>query len=299
MGDQQPRAYVGTSAWNKPQWRGHFYPEGLVQRRELEYAAERLASLEINATFHGLQSPATYLDWRARTPDDFVFSVKGNRTVTHDHRLMNPARNVADFFASGVLGLQEKMGPVLWQVSEYLPFASHTTEEFLAVLPHSVGEAQALIEQHARTEADRLSLTAADRPIRHAFEVRHESFKDAKFLELLRRYDVAVVVTNSPPWPELRDVTSDFVYVRLHGDLERRPHGYSDADLDEWAGRINGWLSGKACPDGRGRDVFAYFDNPDDRGTRSPFDAMHLHDRLGTDTRPYRGDTTFQPPLWE
>jgi uncharacterized protein YecE (DUF72 family) len=289
MSEQQPRARVGTSAWNKPHWRGHFYPDGLVQRRELEYAADRLTSLEINATFHGLQLPKTYLDWRTRTPADFIFAVKGNQTVTHEQLLMDPAKHVANFLGSGPLLLQEKLGPFLWQTSEHFAFHPETAEAFLAVLPHSVSEAQRFIERHATAEVDQLSLDIPDRPIRHAFEVRHPSFENARFMELLRRYDVAMVITNSPPWPEFRDVTSDFVYVRLHGDIERRPHGYSDADLDEWAGRINGWLSE--------RDAFVYFDNPDNRGTRSPFDAMRLYDRLdGPKTD--RPDTTASPQLF-
>lgn len=141
MTENEPRARVGTSGWNKPPWRKNFHPPGLVQRRELEYAAERYATLEINTTFHGFPRPSSYLSWIAETPDDLIFSVKGNKSVTHDNSLMNPARNVAEFFASGVLRLAEKRGPILWQTPPSLPFHRETVEPFLAALPHSVSEA--------------------------------------------------------------------------------------------------------------------------------------------------------------
>ncbi|MET4782446.1 uncharacterized protein YecE (DUF72 family) [Glaciihabitans sp. UYNi722] len=217
--------------------------------------------------------------------------------VTHDQLLRNPAMNVANFLASGPLALEEKLGPFLWQISEYLAFQPTVVEEFLAVLPHSIDEARQLIEQYATTSVNDRWMDAPNRPIRHAFEVRHPSFSNPRFLELLRRYDVAIVVTNTPRWPEFRDITSDFAYVRLHGDVTTRPNGYSDADLDEWATLINGWLSGEGCADGRGRDVFVYFDNPDNRGTRSPFDAIRLQERLDGPRRP-RTETPVQPALW-
>jgi uncharacterized protein YecE (DUF72 family) len=297
MTENEPRARVGTSGWNKPQWRTNFYPPGLVQRRELEYAAERLATLEINTTFHGLPRPSSYLSWIAETPDDFIFSVKGNKSVTHDNSLMNPARSLAKFFASGVLGLGEKRGPTLWQTPPSLPFHRETVEAFLTALPHSVGEARRLAERLGNTEIDRASQDALDRPIRHCFEVRHSSFLTPAFAELLLRYDVAAVVTNSPGWPVILDVTSDFVYVRLHGSKDHYPDGYDEATLDHWAELVNGWRSGESCPDGRARDVFVYFDNPDHDGVRSPFDAMRLQEKLdgpGT-ARPH---TIIQPSLW-
>jgi uncharacterized protein YecE (DUF72 family) len=199
MTEAQFRARVGTSGWKKPQWRGHFYPPGLVQRGELEYAADRLTSIEINTTFHGRPRPSNYLDWRAETPNDFVFSVKGSETVTHQHRLENPAKNVADFLASGVLFLQEKMRPVLWQIPSSLSFQRDTVDAFLAVLPHSVGEARQLIKRHSTAaEADQVLPDTLDHPIRHCFEVRNASFLNPVFPELLHRHDVAAVVTNSP-----------------------------------------------------------------------------------------------------
>lgn len=297
MTGNEPWVRVGTSGWNKPQWRKNFYPPGLVQRRELEYAAKRLGTLEINTTFHGLAKPSSYQSWRSETPDDFVFAVKGNKAATHDHRLKNPADDVADFLASGVLGLGEKLGPILWQTPPSLPFQPDVVETFLATLPHSAEEVRRLSARRGE-EADQLSLDIPDHRIRHALEVRHPSFANPTFIELLRRYDVAAAVTNSPGWPHILDVTSDFVYVRLHGGADHQPDGYDDATLDHWAGLVNGWLSGAGCPDGRGRDVFVYFDNPDNEGTNSPFDAMRLQERLdGPEAA--RPDTTIQPPLWE
>lgn len=273
-------ARIGISGWRYPPWRGTFYPKGLVQRRELEYASARLDSIEINGTFYGLQRPSSYLHWREETPDNFVFAVKGSKYVTHMLRLTDATESVADFFASGVLALQEKLGPILWQVPPSLPFRPETIDAFLAILPHSVGEAKLLAAEHSHLDADRTwTNRTADRPIRHAFEVRHESFVDSAFLEILRNRDVAVVVADTAGrWPQIRDVTSDHVYLRLHGDKELYTSGYTDAALEDWAQAVRGWLTGAACADGVGRDVYVYFDN--DIKVRSPFDAIRLRDRL-------------------
>jgi uncharacterized protein YecE (DUF72 family) len=295
--ENEPKVRVGTSGWKKPMWRGYFYRRGLVQSRELEYASSHLSSLEINTTFHGLPRPSSYQNWHSGTPDDFVFAVKGNKAVTHDHRLRNPVDGIADFLASGVFELEEKLGPILWQTPPSLPFHRDTVETFLATLPHSTEEARQLIAKRGDEEASQAQLDIPDRRIRHALEVRHPSFANPAFIELLRRYDVAAVATNSPGWPVIRDVTSDFVYVRLHGSADHYPDGYDDATLDYWAGLVNGWLSGEGWPDGRGRDVFVYFDNPDNEGINSPFDAMRLLERLGGPAAA-RIDTAIQPPLW-
>lgn len=300
--ESRPRARIGTSGWKKPPWRGHFYPKGLVQREELRYAAERLSSLEINTTFHGLPRVSTYHGWYAETPDDFVFSVKGNRAATHDHLLASPSRDVADFLASGVLDLREKLGPILWQIPPRLTFSPSTVEAFLSLLPHSVGEARRLVARHADRQSDEAVVSdGSDRPIRHALEVRHESFRNDAFIGLLRRYDVAAVVTNSPGWPTLTEVTSDFVYVRLHGDAHHYPNGYDEAALDFWAEFVTGRLQGQGSPDGRGTDVFVYFDNPDNEGINSPLDAMRLRERLDGPTAVCSPPIapTVQPTLWE
>jgi serine/threonine-protein kinase HipA len=290
-----PRARVGTCGWSKPAWKGRFYPRGLPDREQLAFASRHLATLEINTTFHGLKIPADFLKWRAESPDDFVFSVKGHGAVTHDKRLHAPARGIAAFLNSGVPLLQEKLGPILWQVPDTLPFDPNVVAAFLATLPHSVDGARALMASEG-IEADPRILQLPDAPLRHAFEVRHPSFGEPAFLDLLRRHDVASVATNTPTWPELRETTSDFAYVRFHGDAERFPNGYDDDTLGEWAALIGGWREGRGNPDGRAREVFAYFDNPDHGGAGSPFTARKLQRLLdGPDAIP---PLPVQPPLF-
>lgn len=278
MSENQRRSRVGTSGWDHRHWQGHFYPLSLPQRRRLGYASERLSTLEINTTFHGGGSPSSFVAWRDATPDDFVFSVKGPKSITHDRALRNPARGVSDFFASGVLGLREKLAIVLWQLPPGLTFSPEIVEGFLALLPHSVARAQRLIVQEGRAA---IEPDASDTPIRHALEVRHASFDNPAFVDLLRRYDVAAVVTNSPAWPQLRELTADFAYVRLHGGKGHHPDGYDAASLDEWASLVDGWRSGAGCTDGSGRDTFVYFENPEHDSVRPPFDAITLQSRLG------------------
>lgn len=278
MSDNERRSRVGTSGWDHRHWQGHFYPQSLPQRGRLRYASERLSTLEINTTFHGGGSPSSFLAWRDATPDDFMFSVKGPKAITHTQALSDPARSIADFFASGVLGLREKLGSVLWQFPSGLDFSPELVTGFLALLPHSVGEAQRLIEQQGRTA---IGPAGSDAPIRHALEVRHESFGNPAFIDLLRRYDVAAVVSNSPAWPQLRDVTADFAYLRLHSGTDHRPNGYDAASLDEWATLVEGWRSGAGCADRSGRDTFVYFVNPEHTSVRPPFDAVSLQGRLG------------------
>lgn len=292
-------ARVGTSGWNKPQWRGYFYPPGLAQRRELEYAAERLATLELNTTFHGLPQPSSFERWRDDTPPHLVFAVKGNRAVTHEARLAGAASTVADFFACGVLGLDEKLGPILWQVPPSLPFDAASVEAFLATLPQTVGHARALVADRGRAEPPVTAL-GDERRIRHCFEVRHSSFLDPAFAAMLQRHSVAAVVVNAPGRPVVRELSADFAYVRLHSDAQHHPEGYDDATLDAWAARLDGWRSGAGSPDGRPRAVFAYFDNPDHTRTSSPFDAIRLQRRLDAlaGVRTERPDTSIQTPLW-
>lgn len=295
MGSDAASVRVGTCGWDKPAWDGHFYSRGLSAQEKLTRASRHLATLEINTTFHGLRKPEDFLTWYAGTPEDFVFSVKGHRSVTHDNAISIASPHVAAFFASGVLLLQEKLGPILWQVSKRLPFNADAVAAFLATLPHSVDGARALMASEG-IEADPRILQLPDAPLRHAFEVRHPSFGEPAFLDLLRRHDVASVATNTPTWPELRETTSDFAYVRFHGDAERFPNGYDDDTLGEWAALIGGWREGRGNPDGRAREVFAYFDNPDHGGAGSPFTARKLQRLLdGPDAIP---PLPVQPPLF-
>lgn len=276
--------WVGTCAWDKPAWAEVFYPKGLPESQRLRFASKYLKTLEINATFHGLKTPKDFLSWHDQTPYGFVFSVKGHKEVTHEQALRNPEKTVAEFFASGVPLLGDKLGPVLWQISEHHTFNPDVVDRFLGALPHSVAEAQTLIRQNtAGAEIDPRVLALPDRRIRHAFEVRHASFDNPGFVEMLRCHDVAAVITNSPEWPEIRELTSDFVYLRFHGDLRRNPDGYDDATLAEWSEQIDGWRTGRTTPDRLPREVFVYFDNPEGGGASSPFTARRLQQLVDGD----------------
>ena len=265
---------VGMSGWVYPPWRGVFYPKGLPQKNELAYAASHVNSIEINGSFYSLQKPSSWLSWRDATPDDFVFSVKAPRFITHIKRLDDVHEPLANFFASGLLALGPKLGCVLWQLPPSFDFEPHLLETFLRQLPHTTTDALAL----ARERGDRMSgrewlETDADRPVRHAMEVRHHSFDTPEYFALLERYGVASVLADTAgKWPKLdHDTASDFSYVRLHGDKKIYESGYDDEALDAWAKRVRGWLDA-------GRDAYVYFDN--DTKVRAPIDAMGLIARL-------------------
>jgi len=181
------RARVGTSGWRYPPWRRTFYPEGLAQRRELEHLSRRVNSIEINGSFYSLQRPESWQAWARETPDDFVFAVKGPRFVTHMKQLRDVRAPVANFLASGVLALGPKLGPVLWQLPPRMRFDALRVGAFLELLPRTTAAAAELAEEHdERMDGRALTATDADRPLRHAVEPRHESFRDPAFLELLR-----------------------------------------------------------------------------------------------------------------
>jgi uncharacterized protein YecE (DUF72 family) len=266
-------ARVGISGWRYPPWRGVFYPKGLRQRDELRYVAEHLTSVEINGSFYSLQRPSNYRAWYDATPDRFVFTVKGPRFISHMKKLRAVETPLANFYASGVLALRDKLGPILWQLPPNLGFDPARLAEFFALLPRTTFAAARLARDHEERLADRaLTQADADRPLRYALEVRHASFQTPRFLDVLREHDVAVVVADTAGrWPLFQDVTSDIVYVRLHGDEELYVSGYSDEALAMWADRIRAWT-------GAGRDVFTYFDN--DVKVRAPYDAMQLSARL-------------------
>ena len=266
---------VGISGWRYAPWRGVFYPRGLPQRLELSYVASHLSSVEINGSFYSLQRPPSYRAWSEQTPPGFVFAVKGGRFITHMKKLVDVATPLANFFASGVLALGDKLGPVLWQLPPQLPFDAERIEAFLAQLPRTTAAAADLAAGHddRLTDEQAWTTTDADRPLRHAMEVRHPSYRDRAFTGLLREHGVAAVVADTAGrWPLLEEVTADIVYVRLHGDQELYVSGYTDAALDTWAEKIRRWH-------GDGRDVYVYFDN--DVKVRAPVDAIALADRLG------------------
>ena len=280
---------IGVSGWTYRPWRGNFYPAKLVQRQELSYAAHQFNALEINGTFYGMQVPKAFRKWTGAVPEGFVFAVKGPRYLTHMLRLKDPEPPLANFFASGPLVMGEKLGPVLWQFPERFRFDAERIEAFFRLLPRDTEEAAALAHRHdhrLRAPADYGDGTR--RAVRHAMEIRHESFRDPDFVALLRKYDVALVCADTVDWPLLMDVTTDFVYCRLHGSVELYNSGYSDGELDIWAERVRHWARGKATDgnfvtgptaDGRKRDVFVFFDNTDK--LMAPGDAKGLMERVG------------------
>ncbi len=281
---------IGTSGWVYPPWRGTFYPPWLAQRRELGHLSRLVNAVEINGSFYSLQRPASYQAWAAQTPEGFAFAVKGGRFITHLKKLRDVQIPLANFFASGVLALGPKLGPVLWQLPPVLAFDRERLDAFLAQLPGSTRAAARLAERHdERLDGRAWTVTDADRPLHHALEVRHPSFRDPAFVALLRAHHVALVVADSAgTWPYLEDVTADLVYLRLHGDAELYTSGYTDAALDGWAGRVRAWHAGEsprtehtvAPPaEARPRDVWVFFDN--DVKVRAPVDAIALANRLG------------------
>ncbi|WP_349864434.1 DUF72 domain-containing protein [Leifsonia sp. WHRI 6310E] len=265
-------ARVGIAGWTYAPWRGVFYPKGLPHHAELAYAAERLDSIELNGSFYSLQRPTSWRKWAAETPDDFVFAVKGGRYITHILRLKNTREALANFFASGMLTLGPKLGPLLWQLPPNLPLDEEALDAFLGSLPRTSAEAAALAGESSLEEDRRDASSPVDRPLRHAVEARHPSFADPAFARIAREHGVAVVVADTAGrYPLLREVTTDFVYVRLHGDEELYTSGYTDEALDRWAAEARDWLDA-------GLDVYAYFDN--DVKVRAPYDAMGLRERL-------------------
>lgn len=272
-----PRAgtvLVGTSGWRYPPWRGTFYPPGLVQRRELEYLSRQVTSIEINGSFYSLQRPENYRAWTEQVPAGFVFAVKGPRFVTHLKQLRDVAVPVANFLASGVLGLGPALGPVLWQLPPRMRFDADRVARFLELLPSTTtAAARAATGHDERLDGRALVETDADRPLRHAVEPRHPSFRDPAFTALLREHGIALVQSDSAgTWPVFDEVTADLVYLRLHGQGELYAGGYTAAALDGWAARIRAWRDA-------GHDVVCYFDN--DAKVHAPTDARALLDRLG------------------
>jgi uncharacterized protein YecE (DUF72 family) len=262
-------ARVGISGWTYPPWRGDFYPPGLPHNQELRYAASKLNSIEINGSFYSLQLPTSYRRWADTVGEDFCFSVKGGRFITHMKRLTDTAVTVPNFFASGVLALGSKLGPILWQLPPSFRFDPGRIEQFVQQLPRSTGEAAYLARKHdERLTGRSWTGSAADRPLRHAMEVRHDSFKTDAFLDLLRENCVAAVIADTAgKWPQFDRVTADFVYLRLHGARELYVSGYTDAELAGWAAKLSAWSAA-------GLDSYVYFDN--DVKVRAPYDAMAL-----------------------
>jgi len=282
---------IGISGWRYEPWRGDFYPEGLLQRRELEYASRTVSSIEINGSFYALQTPERFSNWRDSTPDDFVFSVKAPRYITHVKRLRELDEPLANFFASGPLQLERKLGAFLWQFPPSFRYDPALFTELFEQLPRTFGEAVQCAARSPRFPAPEGLTTGAKTRLRHAVEIRHRSFMQEGFIELLRKHRIALVVADTAgKWPLVEELTADFMYLRLHGDKELYSSGYDDSALDDWARRIRAWAGGKQ-PEGARRlseqgdsssaerDIYCYFDN--DIKVRAPYDARQLLEKLG------------------
>ncbi|MEZ0471421.1 DUF72 domain-containing protein [Luteimonas salinilitoris] len=258
---------TGIGGWTFAPWRDNFYPAGLAQKHELEYASRRLAAIEINGTWYGAQKPATYARWRSETPDGFVFSLKAPRYCTEAKRLAGAGRTIEGFVSGGLSELGDRLGPILWQFNPRRSFEHDDFAAFLDLLP---------------CELDGV-------PLRHVLEVRHASFACAEYLALARGHGLPTVFTDSPDHPSFADLTGDFVYARLMRSREDVASGYPDDALDAWARRARAWAAGEA-PTGlpyveaahaapvRPREVFVYFIGAGK--ARNPHAAMALHARL-------------------
>jgi len=261
------RIFVGVGGWTYEPWRGEFYPAGLAQKRELEYLSRKMTSNEINGTYYGSQKPESFAKWRDETPDDFVFAVKGPRFATNRRVLGEAGESIERFFKSGVMELKHKLGPLLWQFMPTKKFDAEDFEAFLKLLPSAIG----------------------GQKIRHAVEVRHDSFKSADFVALARRHGVAIVIAADSRYPEITDVTADFVYARIMGTSEAEAAGYSKSAIEAWAKRARAWASGKAPaglapalapePKAAERDVFLYVISG--YKARNPAAAMAIIEKLG------------------
>lgn len=292
MSEKHGTVRIGISGWTYKGWRGKFYPKDLPIKRELAYAAGHFPSVEVNGTFYRLQRPENFARWAEETPDDFVFALKGSRYITHIKRISDIEAPLANFFASGPLRLGAKLGPILWQFAPNFRFDAGRFAAFLESLPNDTQAAAKLAHKHDSRVSGRTWLrTDANRPLRHAVEIRHESFCTDEFITLLRRHHVALVCADTPHYPRLMDVTADFVYCRLHGAEQLYWSGYDEPAIKDWARRIRAWARGSEPGDAKraglpagkrscGRDVYVYFDN--DAKVRAPVDAQALISRLGT-----------------
>jgi uncharacterized protein YecE (DUF72 family) len=267
-------AYIGISGYDYKGWRGNFYPEELVRRKWLSYASERFNSVELNGTFYSLKNPDVFRRWLADVPSSgFVFAIKGSRFITHNLKLRNTERALANFFASGILALGEATGPFLWQLPASYRFDPERIAAFIESLPRDARSAEKIADGHdERLRRGALTEATCNVPYRHAFEVRHESYFTDEFYALLEKYKCGFVIADTAgKFPYAEVVTANFVYIRLHGSETLYASEYSDEELDGWARRINRWRR-------EGLDTYTYFDN-DARG-HAPFDAERLARRV-------------------
>ncbi len=288
---------IGISGWNYAGWRGVFYPAQLPHRRELEFASRAFNSIEINGSFYSLQWPSSYQRWYADTPPGFLFSVKGPRFITHMKKLREVEAPLANFFASGVLCLREKLGPILWQFPPNFGWNPERFRAFFELLPRDTVAAAKLSLRHDDKVKDRIWTKAdARRPLRYAVEIRHPTFLVPEFFALLREHNIAFVFADTAgKWPYVEDLTADFAYCRLHGDEVLYVSGYSEPAISWWAKRLAHWRDGKQPRDAKlvtprpqtsaPHDVYIYFDN--DAKVHAPFDAKRLAERFGITALPF------------
>jgi uncharacterized protein YecE (DUF72 family) len=263
----KPHIRIGVGGWTYAPWRGTFYPDDLTQKRELEYASRKLTSIEVNGTYYGSQKPDTFAKWHDETPDDFVFALKGPRFVTNRRVLADAGPSIERFFASGVMALKQKLGPINWQLMPTKAFDPVDFAGFLKLLPQRV----------------------EGRPIRHAVELRHDSFRTADVVALARQHGVAIVLAGESRYPQIADLTAPFVYARIMGTTEAEPLGYAKASLERWVDRARRLGSGTVPPDlatvGKAiaprtsRDVFLYVISG--FKLRNPAAAMAMVQHLG------------------
>ncbi len=281
---------IGISGWSYKDWRGSFYPDDLPREDELGYAASRFDTLEINGTFYGLTTPAVCREWYQVAPRGFVYSVKGSRFITHNKKLSDVESALANFFASGVLELREKLGPILWQLPERSRFEAERVDRFLGMLPRDTDTATGLARRHDDRIEEAGYGDDANHRVRHVFEPRHESFLQPEMARIARRHGVALAFSHSSGWPYVEEITAGFVYLRLHGPDEIYDSAYGAETLRSWADRISSWQAGREPEDParisdlqpprrKGRDVYVYFDNT--AGGQAPREALKLRELVG------------------
>ena len=261
-----PRIRVGIGGWTFEPWRNNFFPAGWPHSRELEYASRQLTAIEVNGTYYSSQKPATFAKWRDETPDDFMFSLKASRFATNRRVLADAGESIERFVNQGITELREKLGPIVWQFATTKRFEPADFEAFLKLLPAQVGGL----------------------PLRHALDVRHESFKTSEYLALARRYRAATVFTDSDEYPSFADLTGDFVYARLMRTDATLPEGCTPQVFDQLGACAQVWREGTepagvprvepAPPPAAARDVFLYFISG--AKEKAPAAAMALLRRL-------------------
>ena len=280
---------VGISGWSYKDWRGSFYPRDLPHDRELQYVAGKFDTVEINGTFYSLTTLDSCREWYRAAPRGFVYAVKGSRFITHNKKLADVDRALANFFASGILELREKLGPILWQLPERSRFDAERVERFLQILPRDTDAARRLASRHDDRVEEAGYGGGDNHRVRHVLEPRHESFFQPEMTRVARRNRVALAFSHSSEWPYMEEVTAGFVYVRLHGPKRVYDSAYGTESLEVWAERVSAWhaggepddpmrISDLQPPRRKERDVYVYFDNT--AGGQAPREALVLRKLL-------------------